>query len=209
MASSTSARASSAVVRPGPAREGGRRAGRPSPPARCSARRRAALAGQAQQVGQFAQSGPATRGQPGAQPGGEGGAGPARGDGDRDRTVAVHRGQDEGAVRHVVGAVDPHPGRLGIGVDRAVDGRDPGGASPPGGSRPRHPGRRGGARGSAGSAPSWHHRTRGRSPSPGRRSAAARPPCGRPRDLPRPRGRPARPRRARPGSRRSAVRSPQ
>ena len=83
-----------------------------------------ALARLAQQFGQFAQSGPAARGQPGAQPGRQRGAGPPGGDGDGHRAVAVHRRQDERAVRHVVGAVHPHPGRLGIGVDRAVDGRD-------------------------------------------------------------------------------------
>ena len=106
-------------------------------------------------------SGAAALGQLGAQPPRQRGAGPTRGDGDRHRTVAVHRRQDERAVRHVVGAVDPHPGRLGIGVDRAVDVGDSGGGDHQAVAGRVTRGIVATLRWSAGSAPPWRHRRSG------------------------------------------------
>ena len=63
----------------------------------------------------------ALRRQAGPEPGRERRAQPARRHRDGHRAVAVDRREDEGAVREVVGAVDPDTGGLGVGVDRAVD----------------------------------------------------------------------------------------
>ena len=107
-------------------------------------------------------------------------------------TVAMHRRQDERAVRAVVGAVHPHAGRLGIGVDRAVDRRDAGRGhhqAVAGRARPRRSGRRSEVSGvscaMASQTLGGDHRHRGAA------VARARAPCGRPRDRRRPPGRAA------------------